>query len=469
MLNPTERGEMMVVQHGRREMQLAWTHLLPATFSGRARMNVQNSLAAAAAAFAAGAPLHDIRQGLRTFSTNYYLSPGRLNEVEVNGVNVIVDYCHNAPGMKMLGDFVDRVGDSLESSHDLARPSRIGIIATAGDRRDQDMRELGQIAAQHFDVCIVREDVALRGRERGATAQLVLDGVRAAMDEGARCKQAELVLEEIEAVRHAMSRANRGDLVVVCVDKHAEVMAELENWSDVAQAGSATNPDAPSADPDYTPRADQAGGRRVRILDPDGAARTVRSRRTGAAASPVGAFGLSADAHLVAVTLAPGGVIGRHPAIGRQLLVVLVGRGRGGRGGGTRYAGSSPDRPPSGSPARCTRPGRAGGHVGAHRRGRPRHRCARRAGGPGRRLNPAGRCVEEWSLGDWASRLGHRSGSPVQPPAPSARATSGLSGVPPCAAIQSYASCRSAWHIRPTTSPGSARSTRAARQATSVV
>lgn len=39
----------------------------------------------------------------------------------------------------------------------------------------------------------------------------------------------------------------------------------------------------------------------------------------------VGAFGISADAHLVAVTLAPGGTIGRHPAGGRQLLVVLTG------------------------------------------------------------------------------------------------------------------------------------------------
>lgn len=39
----------------------------------------------------------------------------------------------------------------------------------------------------------------------------------------------------------------------------------------------------------------------------------------------VGAFGISADAHLVAVTLAPGGVIGPHPANGRQLLVVLSG------------------------------------------------------------------------------------------------------------------------------------------------
>ncbi|GAA1918174.1 cupin domain-containing protein [Nocardioides hwasunensis] len=39
----------------------------------------------------------------------------------------------------------------------------------------------------------------------------------------------------------------------------------------------------------------------------------------------VGAFGISADAHLVAVRLEPGGVIGRHPAVGRQILVVLSG------------------------------------------------------------------------------------------------------------------------------------------------
>ena len=39
----------------------------------------------------------------------------------------------------------------------------------------------------------------------------------------------------------------------------------------------------------------------------------------------VGAFGLTADAHLVVVRLEPGGVIGRHPAQGRQVLAVLVG------------------------------------------------------------------------------------------------------------------------------------------------
>jgi len=251
VLEASDRGEMIVVRHGRRDMQLAWTHLLPATYDGRARMNVQNALAAAAAAFAAGAPLHDIRQGLRSFTSSYYLSPGRLNQIDVDGVTVVVDYCHNAPGMRMLGDFVDRLGESMTASHDLAKPSRIGVIATAGDRRDDDMRELGTVAADHFDVVVVREDVALRGRARGGVAHLVAEGLRARMAAEGRCKQVEIVVDEQDAVRHAMNRANPGDLVVLCVDQHPSVMAELEHWSRRAEAGSGEG--SSGGDPDVRP------------------------------------------------------------------------------------------------------------------------------------------------------------------------------------------------------------------------
>jgi cyanophycin synthetase len=249
VLDRSELGDMIVVKHGRRSMQLAWTHLLPATFGGRAMMNVQNSMAAAAAAFAAGAPLHDIRQGLRTFSTSYYLSPGRLNEIEVDGRTVIVDYCHNAPAMRMLGDFVDKLGESLGASADPGRASRIGVIATAGDRRDDDMRELGQVAAQHFDVVVVREDVRLRGRKKGESAELITEGVRAAMDVGGRCRQVETVLDELTAVRHALVRSNPGDLVVLCVDQHQSVLAELESVSHLAQAGARSGDEG--GDPDF--------------------------------------------------------------------------------------------------------------------------------------------------------------------------------------------------------------------------
>ncbi len=252
VLEPTDRGDMIVIRHGRRSMQLAWTHLLPATFGGAARFNVANALAAAGAAFAAGAPLHEIRQGLRTFSTSYYLSPGRMNLLSVHNVEVFVDYCHNAAGMRALGDFVERYSAQRAGRADLGRSSRIGMIGAAGDRRDDDMRELGAVAAQHFDVIVVREDVRLRGRLPGETAGLVAEGVRRAVDTaGARCRQVEIVLDELDAVGHVMGRANPGDLVVLCVDQHAEVLSRLEDSTRHAQAGS--HPGGAPGDPDLDP------------------------------------------------------------------------------------------------------------------------------------------------------------------------------------------------------------------------
>ena len=101
-LEQTPEGELIVLRLGSRTMPLLYTHLVPATFGGRARMNVANALAAAAAAWAAGAHLHDIRQGLRTFSTSFFQAPGRLNLVDVGGVRVVIDYCHNVDGMRWV-------------------------------------------------------------------------------------------------------------------------------------------------------------------------------------------------------------------------------------------------------------------------------------------------------------------------------------------------------------------------------
>jgi cyanophycin synthetase len=254
VLEPSDKGDMIVIKHGRRSMQLAWTHLLPSTFGGAARFNVANALAAAGASFAAGAPLHDIRQGLRTFATTYYLSPGRLNLVEVANTEVFVDYCHNAAGMKELGAFIDRYAERKEGQAELGKISRIGMIGAAGDRRDDDIRELGEVAADHFDVLVVREDARLRGRAAGECARLVAEGAHAAMESGARCRKVEIVLDELDAVRHVMARANPGDLVVLCADNHATVLAELEDRTKSAQAGSRPQgPGQPVSDPDLDP------------------------------------------------------------------------------------------------------------------------------------------------------------------------------------------------------------------------
>ncbi len=243
VLQPGPEGELIVLRHGPRTMPVLYTHLIPATFGGRARMNVANALAAAAAAWAAGAHLHDIRQGLRTFSTSFFQAPGRLNLLDVGGIRVVIDYCHNVDGMRQLADFVERMMTEPQSkagrigprSNGHARGGRaIGVIGIPGDRRDDDQREYGAIAAKAFDEIIVREDKNLRGRAPGESAGNVVDGVRSARAGGARALKAEKILEELAAVRTALRRAAPGDLIVCCVDDAVAVYREA-----MAASGSA--------------------------------------------------------------------------------------------------------------------------------------------------------------------------------------------------------------------------------------
>jgi cyanophycin synthetase len=160
---------------------------------------------------------------------------------ELDGMKVILDYAHNAAGLETLGDFVDRLaadGAIPERPGEASRSANlvVGVVATAGDRRDEDMRRLGRVAARHFDIVIVREDRNPRGREKGETAELVVEGVREAMEEGnARAGTVEIVLDEMDAARKALDRARPGDVVVLCVDYATEVYKELER-----RRGSAT-------------------------------------------------------------------------------------------------------------------------------------------------------------------------------------------------------------------------------------
>jgi cyanophycin synthetase len=103
------------------------------------------------------------------------------------------------------------------------------VIASPGDRRDKDIRELGEVAARHFDALIVREDRNLRGRRPGEVAELVAGGARAAAADGARCRSLEVVLDELEASRLALDRANPGDLVVLCADQVEAIVDELQS------------------------------------------------------------------------------------------------------------------------------------------------------------------------------------------------------------------------------------------------
>jgi cyanophycin synthetase len=148
----------------------------------------------------------------------------------------VIDYCHNVDGMRQLADFVGRMmtepqtraGRIGPATNGHARSGRaIGVIGIPGDRRDEDQRQYGALAAGAFDEIIVREDKNLRGRAPGEAAGHVLEGIRDARAQGsARVLRADKMLDELAAVRAALRRASPGDLVVCCVDDAVSVYRE---------------------------------------------------------------------------------------------------------------------------------------------------------------------------------------------------------------------------------------------------
>ncbi|MFN8183755.1 MAG: cyanophycin synthetase [Candidatus Nanopelagicales bacterium] len=233
LLDTDDRGEYILLRQGRRTMRLAYCDRLPATYGGRARFNVMNAMAAAGAAFAQGAHLHDIRAGLTGFLPTWDSAPGRLNHIDVNGIHGFVDYAHNAAGLRALGEFLRSYLDSLtKSGQDIARRRCIGVVGTAGDRRDEDIMELGRTAAEFFDVIVIREDRKRRGREIGEVAALIAQGVRD-QPQG-RARETTIIVDEIDAAKYALEVANPGDVVAVMGD---DMQALADTLMDAAHSG----------------------------------------------------------------------------------------------------------------------------------------------------------------------------------------------------------------------------------------
>lgn len=199
-------GQMITIYDKDRHIPLLWTHLIPATLEGRATHNVQNAMFAAAIAFSLDIKLDAIRQGLRTFDATFFQAPGRMNQFDEHPFKVLFDYGHNAPAVKALADLVRQLDVSGR---------RIVVLAGPGDRRDQDLRAIGEAAAGHFDHYICRRDDRLRGRESGEVPRIIADALYAC---GVPEEAVSVIPDEQEAVDAALHMAREGDLVLVFAD-----------------------------------------------------------------------------------------------------------------------------------------------------------------------------------------------------------------------------------------------------------
>jgi cyanophycin synthetase len=102
-----------------------------------------------------------------------------------------------------------------------------GVIGVPGDRDDSLIVRAGRVAARGFHRLIIREDHDCRGRTRGSVAQLLCDAVRAEAPQ----TDCEIVLDETEALQHAVSTMQHGEVVVVFYEKLEPVRQVLEEYS----------------------------------------------------------------------------------------------------------------------------------------------------------------------------------------------------------------------------------------------
>ena len=91
---------------------------------------------------------------------------------------------------------------------------RIGVLACPGDRRDEDIREIGRRCAG-LDHVVLKEDEDRRGRPPGEAARLLADGL---VEAGFSPEGIETIYPETDAVAHAMDLMGPGELVVVLAD-----------------------------------------------------------------------------------------------------------------------------------------------------------------------------------------------------------------------------------------------------------
>ncbi len=200
-------GHMITIYDQGKHMPLLWTHLIPATLQGRALHNVQNAMFAAALAYNMHLSLDDIRQGLRTFDSTFFQTPGRMNIFDDHPFRVIMDYAHNPAAVRAMCSVVD---------HFEVVGRRLVVLSAPGDRRDQDIEDIADIAAEHFDHFICRCDDHRRGRGEDEVAQMLKARL---MLKGVSEDRIDVIPGEPAAIEHALQMAAADDLVLVLADK----------------------------------------------------------------------------------------------------------------------------------------------------------------------------------------------------------------------------------------------------------
>jgi cyanophycin synthetase len=209
-------GRIVVLSEGAPPDALVPVVDVPMTLAGLSHFNVENVLAAASAGLAAGLAREAVVEGLRTFLPDTEHNPGRMNMYTLDGVTVVMDLAHNEAGLEAL----------VEVLRGVRAPGRrilLGLGAV-GDRQDDLLETLGEIAARDSDVVVIgHKQRYLRGRSTDEMDALLRIGA-------ARVGVADVPSypTELASLEALVAQAGPGDAVgLMCHAERDEVQAWL--------------------------------------------------------------------------------------------------------------------------------------------------------------------------------------------------------------------------------------------------
>jgi cyanophycin synthetase len=207
-----ENGYLSITE-GKWTLRIEQAVNIPLTLGGRAPFMIANALAACLGAFVNGVDIEAIRRGVRTFKPSAQQTPGRMNLFKLGNYHALVDYAHNPHGYEAVGGFVRNW-----------QGERIGVIGGPGDRRDEDLIQLGRLSAQIFSRVIVKEDDDKRGRSPGEVADLIIKGI---LQENPQIVY-EKSSSEIEAIELGLNSATEGSLVVILPESVSRALGAIQ-------------------------------------------------------------------------------------------------------------------------------------------------------------------------------------------------------------------------------------------------
>ncbi|GAB1408601.1 hypothetical protein MASR1M8_25200 [Thermomonas brevis] len=216
------RANHLVLATEAGEHDLGEVAAMPLAMGGAARYNIANIAAASLAAHALGIAPDAIAGVLARFGSRNADNPGRLQRWSLGGVRVLLDYAHNADGLRGL----------LAVAAGLRDGGRLGLLlGHAGNRLEADFHALAQAAMEAAPDRVWLKDIGgdyLRGRASGEVAGILREALHAA---GMPLEALPVCLDEALATRQALAWARDGDLLVLPVHEPArrdDVVALLD-------------------------------------------------------------------------------------------------------------------------------------------------------------------------------------------------------------------------------------------------